>query len=256
MKGAGPSVVIPTLDEADRLPGLLEALRFAAVGEVVVSDGGSRDDTVAVARRHGATVVEGPPGRGPQLDRGARATQGEVLWFLHADTWPPPDAVARIREALADPAVMGGAFVRHTVSDRRHGGLGVLLRVFDLSSAVGRSAYGDQGIFVRRTAWEAVGGFGDAPILEDHAFTRRLARRGRWVRVWRPIRVSGRRFEARPLYYIAVMSTFPALHRAGVSAHTLARWYRHERGGDPEAVARAGRRTLTPRRWGRRRGRR
>src|SRR5205823_1182592 len=80
------SVVIPALDAADELPGALAALAGSElVDEIVVSDGGSRDGTVAIAEAAGARVVAGPCGRGPQLIAGAAAAKGEWLLFLHAD---------------------------------------------------------------------------------------------------------------------------------------------------------------------------
>lgn len=222
-------MIIPTLNEAARLPRLLEALSWMLVDEVIVSDGGSDDATVLLAERGGARIVVGAVGRGAQQAAGARAASGNVLWFLHADAVPPVDAIAQIRAALRDEQVVGGAFRLHTVSDRGPGGLGPLLRIADLRSRFTRHPYGDQGIFARREAYLRAGGMPEQPLLEDLAFTRALRRIGRLRTVPASIRVSGRRFEARPLYYLGVMNLFPTLYRLGVPPERLARWYPAER---------------------------
>src|SRR5262245_48922609 len=99
------SIVIPTLDEGERIGAMLESLGRLRTGvgvEILLVDGGSRDETVAIAGRHGARVLSTERARGAQLHAGACAAQGAVLWFLHADTHPPPDGIERILEALGD----------------------------------------------------------------------------------------------------------------------------------------------------------
>lgn len=223
------SVVVPTLGEAERLPRLLSRLQWMPVHEVVVSDGGSEDGTAEVARRGGARVVVGVPGRGRQLDTGARAATGDVLWFVHADTLPPVDAVAHIRRALADARTVAGAFHIRTLDDGGRRRLGPLLRVADLRSRWSRRPYGDQALFVRRSAYDAVGGFSDRPLLEDVELSRRLARHGRVARVPAEVKVSGRRMQNRPLYYLAAFHLLPVLDAAGVAPERLRALYPHER---------------------------
>src|SRR4029453_11291218 len=113
------SVVVPVLDEARRIAGHLSALhRVAGIDEVVVVDGGSRDDTVAIAQRApGVGVITSGRGRGIQMTAGARAARGDVLLFLHADAVLPPDSARLIARALEDPAVVAGAFRVHTVAE-------------------------------------------------------------------------------------------------------------------------------------------
>jgi glycosyltransferase involved in cell wall biosynthesis len=104
------SVVIPTVDAADELPGALAALAGSSViGEIVVSDGGSRDGTVAIAEAAGARVVAGPRGRGPQLIAGAAAAEGEWLLFLHADCRLAPGWEHAVGEFIAQPGASGRA---------------------------------------------------------------------------------------------------------------------------------------------------
>src|SRR4051812_24744582 len=108
------AIIVPTLDEEDTVRRHLPAA-LAAADEVIVADGGSADGTVAVARALGAQVVEGPPGRGGQLNRGAAAARADVLLFLHADTTLPERGGERIREAVAAGAPRGALPLRFRV---------------------------------------------------------------------------------------------------------------------------------------------
>jgi len=225
------SVVVPVLDEARRIAGHLSALqRVPGIDEVVVVDGGSRDDTVAIAwRTPGVRVVTSARGRGTQMNAGARAARGDVLLFLHADAVLPPDATRLIDHALEDPGVVAGAFRVRTVAESDARWLGPLLRLADLRSRVTRLPYGDQAVFVRRIAFERVGGFPDQPLMEDIELARRLWRVGRIRTVPGVVRVSGRRFLANPVRAVVAMRVFPLLYRLGVSPARLARLYGNPR---------------------------
>lgn len=219
------AVVIPVLDEADRIDAQLDHVRTFGFDEVVVVDGGSRDDTVARVRAHAdVSCLDHTRGRGGQLNRGAEASSAEVLLFLHADVRLPPDARVRIREALGDEATVAGAFKTWTVPDAPLW-WAPLLHVADLRSRVTRYPYGDQALFVRREAFERVGGFPDQPLLEDLALSHRLRGIGRIARVDARVQVSGRRFVASPLRATLSMNLFPRLYAMGISPERLARWY-------------------------------
>ena len=219
------AAIVPALDEAVRLGATLRALELAGIAERIVVDGGSRDDTVAIARAHGATVLQGSPGRARQQNLGAAASTAEVLIFVHADVLVPSDAARWVRRTLARPGVVAGAFRTRT----RFDGAGELpvhahwLRLADLRSRLGRVAYGDQAIFVRRTTFLELGGFPDIPLMEDLELSRRLRRLGRMPVVPREVLVSGRRFVAQPLRATLCCHLFPALYDLGVSPATLAR---------------------------------
>jgi hypothetical protein len=107
--------------------------------------------------------------------------------------------------------------------------LGPLLHLADLRSRYTRLPYGDQAPFVRRSAFDAVGGFPAQPLMEDLEFSLRLRRLGRIERVPGRVQVSGRRFIARPVFFTALVNVFPALYRLGVSPTTLAKLYAHVR---------------------------
>lgn len=226
MTSGALAVVIPVLDEEARLGTRLAELRAQpGIAEIVVVDGGSRDATVAIAAARGVRVVTAPRGRGSQANAGAAATTADVLLFLHADVQLPAAAGRWIAEALADPAIVAGAFRIRTVADRGRNWLGPLLRLADLRARVTRYPYGDQALFVRRSAFEAVGGYPAQPLFEDLELARRLWRIGRIRTVSACVYVSGRRFLQRPLRSLLAMHTFPMLYRLGVSPETLLRLY-------------------------------
>ncbi len=217
------AIVIPTLDEERGLPEFLPPA-LAAGDEVCVSDGGSSDRTVEIARSMAARVVEGPPCRGLQLNRGARATESEVLLFLHADTRLPEGAAGLVHEAIAGGAVGGGFMVRFEPARRamRYAHLvGPSLRTRIIGCPLG-----DQAQFARRDAFLALGGFREWPILEDLDFMRRLKRSGPTTIIDRPVITSARRFLRRGvLRTTATNYLIWALYFAGVSPRRLARLY-------------------------------
>ncbi|MGH9465615.1 MAG: TIGR04283 family arsenosugar biosynthesis glycosyltransferase, partial [Thermoanaerobaculia bacterium] len=216
------SIVVPALDEAEELARHLpDAL--AVADQVVVSDGGSADGTAEVARRLGALVVHGPPGRGGQLNRGAQATDGEVLLFLHADSTLPADGVARVREAAGVGAVGGGFRLRF---DAASPALRLGARLINLRTRLTRCPLGDQAQFATRAAFDALGGFRDWPILEDLDFARRLKRLGPLALLPSEVTTSARRFrDGGWPRTVATNWLIWGLYFAGVSPRRLARLY-------------------------------
>ncbi len=223
------SVIIPTLNESARIGSRLEELRALAADEVVVVDGGSTDGTPDRVREFPAVnLIDAGPGRrgrARQMNLGARESTGEILLFLHADCRLPADAFSRVRAALRDPAVVGGAFRIRTVCDAGASRLTPLLFLADLRSRYTMVPYGDQAIFVRRQTFDAMDGFPDQPLMEDLEFSRRMKAWGRVQTVPATVEVSGRRFLARPLAFTIAVNVFPLLYRLGVSPQRLARWY-------------------------------
>lgn len=200
-EGGSVSVIVPTLNEASSLRRLLPRLLDRPGAEVIVSDGGSDDDTVQIARDAGAIVVQGERGRGAQMNRGAAVAGGEFLLFLHADTDPPTDWNEIIPGVLSRPGVAAGAFrfaLREPVAGRA-----LIEWLVDLRCRVFRMPYGDQGFFLRKTLFTALGGFPNQPILEDLEMVSQARRWGSVEVVDAVARTSSRRWRER-----GVMRTF------------------------------------------------
>ena len=219
-------IVMPTLDEERALRQHLPAAR--AIGEVVVSDGGSTDDTVAVARELGAQVVVGGAGRGRQLRVGADAApDADVLLFLHADTILPAGARQAIADAVARGAE-GGGFRLRFAPETPLFRLGSA--IVNLRTRLTKLPLGDQAQFVTRAAYDALGGYRDWPLLEDLDFARRLRRRGRSVVLPCAVITSTRRFRQRGIARtVATNWLIWGLFACGVGPHRLSRLYAHVR---------------------------
>ncbi len=226
------SVIIPTLDEATRLPGLRARLsRDSPAPEILGADGGSRDGTDRLALDHVARLVRVAPGRGQQLAAGAAAAGGDLLLFLHADTDFPTGGLARIAETLeAHPEILGGNF--RLVFDGPSGFSRWLTGFYARIRARGLY-YGDSAIFVRAEAYRALGGIRPIALMEDYDFTRRLERAGRTCCIAEPPLVtSSRRFDGRhPVAIVWGWLKIHALYHLGVPPRRLAKTYEAQRAG-------------------------
>jgi rSAM/selenodomain-associated transferase 2 len=220
------SIVIPALNESANLARLLPDLAaHEREAELVVVDGGSTDDSQAVVARVGAVRwLSAPRSRAGQMNAGARAAQGDVLLFLHADTTLPVGAGAAIRAALDDPAVVGGRFdVR---LDSRRPLLAVVGWLMNRRSRLTGICTGDQGIFVRRAVFEALEGYPDIPLMEDVELTRRLKRQGRLAALRMRVVTSARKWETEGvLRTVGLMWTLRLLYALGAPPARLHRWY-------------------------------
>jgi rSAM/selenodomain-associated transferase 2 len=219
------AVVIPARDEAEQIAAAVSSAREPGV-EVIVVDGGSRDATAAHARQAGARVIASEPGRARQLAAGVSAVgDADALLFLHADSVLPAGWSAAVDAALADRAVAGGAFAMRFAergARLRFVELGVRLRL-----ALARLPYGDQALFVRRTALLEIGGVPQAPIMEDLDLVRALRARGKLALLPLPVITSARRYLAGGVLrtmarnWLALAAWSLGLDRARVAA-----WYR------------------------------
>jgi rSAM/selenodomain-associated transferase 2 len=216
------SIVVPTLNEATALPSLLQPLSNSAA-ELIVADGGSDDGTVELAGRYADHISQGPPGRALQMNRGAALAQGEWLWFIHADS----------RLLMSAEAYLGA--IEHAQSwgffPLRLSGHGVSLRVIErfinCRSRLSRVATGDQGIFLRRSLFESLGGFAEQPLMEDIEMCKRL--RATAAPSVSPIllQTSSRRWEQRGVARtVLLMWRLRLLYFLGASPQWLARQYR------------------------------
>lgn len=217
------SVVIPAFQEAAHISAAVSSARKIG-DEVIVVDANSPDGTAQLAAAAGARVLQAPKGRGPQLDAGARHARGDVLLFLHADSRLPASARAAILEVLSHPDIDGGNFLLHFEPETRVGRL--FGQLYDLRRRTLRIYYGDSALFLRRSAYEALGGFRPLPILEDYEFIRRLERRGRTLYLRHiAVTTSARRFAHRPLRTLLIWAAVQGLYSAGVSPYRLAQLY-------------------------------
>jgi rSAM/selenodomain-associated transferase 2 len=220
------SIVMPVLDEAARMQPALAALaplRASGV-ELIVVDGGSRDGTPAQCAGAADVLITAPRGRARQMNAGAQASRGEALLFLHADTTMPPDALALVGNALAHNA-WGRFDVRIAGRSRL---LPVVAALMNLRSRWSGIATGDQALFMRRAAFEAVGGFPDQALMEDIEICKRLRRSfGKPVCLRAKVITSGRRWDERGAWRtIVLMWRLRLLYWLGVSADRLAAAYR------------------------------
>ncbi|MDF1825860.1 MAG: TIGR04283 family arsenosugar biosynthesis glycosyltransferase [Verrucomicrobiales bacterium] len=196
------SVIIPTLNEAENLPATLDCFRAAGIEEVIVVDGGSEDGTVERAVAGGSRVLTAPePGRAGQMNLGARESSGEVLLFSHGDTRIPSQTLRNLEFVLKEsPELVGGGFARRFESRS------CLLRFTawcsDFRGRWWGLFLGDQGIFVKRSVFEALRGFDEAVVPgEDLDFSYRMAKAGRTCLVGPPVMSSARRFEKRGAFH-------------------------------------------------------
>ena len=223
------SLIVPVLSDAGHAARLLDQVAAEPAVEVLVVDGGADPGLESLAAgRARVSVLRAPRGRARQMNAGADASRGEWLVFLHADSQMPSGWVDAILHA--PPPAVGGWF-RFALDDEawqaRLIERGTRWRVRLL-----RLPYGDQGVFVRRSAFVQLGGFQDLPFLEDVEFVRRLVRAGPVVELALPLVTSARRWRRDGWFRRSTANmAIVALYFAGVSPARLARWYMRERDG-------------------------
>lgn len=219
------SVVVPVRDDAAALARVLAGLPPAGGVEVIVSATPGDEAPLAALRaaRPDVRWVSGPPGRGPQLNRGAAEALGRWLWFVHADSAVPPgwgDQFAR----LDGEDIVGGSFAFGLASAAWQArviewGVRWRVRIFGLP-------YGDQGMFVRRAVFERMGGFAPLPLMEDVEFVRRLHREGRLAHLTVKLPTSARRWEQQGWWRRSTANVLTlGLYALGASPERLARRY-------------------------------
>jgi rSAM/selenodomain-associated transferase 2 len=223
------SIIMPVLDEGEGIAATLDALAdLRTLGaEVIVVDGGSRDATIQRARLRTDRVISAPRGRALQMNAGAAKATGDVLLFLHADTRLPRHADHVVLTALERSDRAWGRF------DVKIEGRSLLLLLvgwlMNLRSRLTGIATGDQAIFVRRDAFQTVGGFAEIPLMEDIALCKRLKRVSRPLCLSERVITSGRRWEKNGvLNTIILMWRLRLAYFFGADPNELARQYGYE----------------------------
>lgn len=225
-RNAPISIIVPAYNEAAVIADLLRALApFRSRGhEVIVVDGGSEDDTAATAAPWADRVLTAPRGRAQQMNAGAQAAQCEMLWFVHADSGVPQDADALIGCARESGAAWGWFDVRLSGG---HPALRMVEWMMNRRARLSRIATGDQGLFVTRALFQAVGGFADIELMEDVELSKRLRLHARPVSIRVPLVTSSRRWERDGiLRTILLMWRLRLAYALGVHPNALAKRYR------------------------------
>jgi rSAM/selenodomain-associated transferase 2/rSAM/selenodomain-associated transferase 1 len=223
------SVIIPTLNEAQAIEPTISSLKQCRRTEIIVVDGGSRDETVEIARSLGAKVLTSAPSKAMQMNAGAAEASGEVLLFLHADSRLPDNFEQCVTAALDRSEICAGAFSLGIESDAV--GLRIIERVANWRARVFQMPYGDQALFVCRNLFFEIGGYPDYPIMEDFEFVRRLKRKGKIVILPDTVQTSPRRWlnlgivKTWLLNQIIIVAFY-----LGISPQRLSRWYAREKG--------------------------
>lgn len=223
------SVIVPVFDEEERIGEFLKNLRDTDT-EVIVSDGGSRDDTVRICHLEGVRVVSGPPGRARQMNTGADKANGDLLVFLHVDTILPSRFPDLIRETIEAGAVAGAFSFGVKVNSWS---MGLIQWAANFRAWRLGVVFGDQAIFTTREAFLAAGGVPDQPIMEDYELWRRLKRVGRTEII--PVRAitSARRWSEKGTWRTTLIhQAVTWLYVLGVSPERLAGWYRAKMGSE------------------------
>ncbi len=216
------SVVIPVLNEALKIEAVIESTRAQSPLEIVVVDGGSDDSTVA--RAAGADLIlQSAPGRAAQQNFGASKCVGDVILFLHADCHLGFGAISELAAVMQDETVVGGSFQQRI--DDSSTIYRLVERGNNMRAQWCKWAYGDQGIFVRRSVFESLGGFREIPFMEDLLLSKQLKRYGKVTQLESTVTTSARHWQKRGVVRQTLMNWWLiTLLHCGVSPNRLAKF--------------------------------
>lgn len=219
------SIIIPVLNEEQSIKSLLNQLQsYRKLGhEVIVVDGGSTDNTVSVSESLADQTINSEAGRAVQMNTGVAQASHDVFWFLHADTILPENSIETIEASLVNTD--WGRF------NIKLSGKNIMFRVIEnminIRSTISGIATGDQGIFVKRQAFDAVGGYSELPLMEDVELSIQLKKLSRPACLKETLITSSRRWEKNGITAtVLLMWKLRFLYWLGVSAERLATQYK------------------------------
>ncbi len=229
------SIIIPVLNEAGQIQVAIDRLcaqNFDGRLQIIVVDGDAGGSTIkSLENEDQITCLVSKPGRAHQMNKGAQASQGQNLCFLHCDTILPDDALNTIKTTLANPAIDVGAF------DLSIDAKGITFRIIEKTascrSRLTKIPYGDQAIFLGRFLFFDLGQFPEIPLMEDVAFMQQVKKQhGRLCILKSPVLTSARRWQQEGRLYTTLRNwTIRILYALGVSPHKLVRVYKNHKPG-------------------------
>jgi rSAM/selenodomain-associated transferase 2 len=218
------SIIVPTLNEELVLKKTLIQIQQLSPYELIVSDGGSTDNTKSIAQNLSHRVVTGSNSRAIQMNAGAKQATGDLLLFLHADNRLEPKGYQKMLKCMENPKWIGGAFTLCIESDKWSINLITLLA--NMRSRYFGLVYGDQGIFVRAEVFKNINGFSPIPICEDLDFYRRLKKKGPVHLLKEKVHTSPRRWIKEGVAFTTARNILIALlFELGFPPRTLTKWY-------------------------------
>ena len=218
------SIIVPTLNEELVLEKTLTQFQQLSPHELIVSDGGSDDDTRNIAGRFSHRVITGSAGRALQMNVGADEATGDILLFLHADSRIEPESYRKMQQCMQNPKWIGGAFTLCIESGKWS--LKLIALLANIRSKYFGIAYGDQGFFVRKEVFNDMNGFSPIPICEDLDFYYRLRKKGSVILLKEKAHTSPRRWINEGIFFTTVRNFIIAvLFGLGFPPHILTKWY-------------------------------
>jgi rSAM/selenodomain-associated transferase 2 len=218
------SIIIPTLNEAGNIKETIISSQFSNNVEIIVVDGGSKDETLFIAKSLNVKVIISPPGRANQMNVGAMAASGEILLFLHADTRLPANFEQMMRTTLVKPGIVAGAFALRI--NAPNWGLRLVELGVKWRSHLWQMPYGDQGIFLTKDVFQQVGNFPPIPIMEDFELIRKLKTMGKIYLLPTPVITSPRRWLKKGIIQTTMLNQIIVIaYLLGVSPQQIRNWY-------------------------------
>lgn len=219
------SIIIPVLNEATNILRTISAAQTGTNIEIIVVDGGSTDGTLELVKTLSVQVVQTTPNRALQMNTGATLATGDILLFLHADTRLPSHFDPWVRQTLANPGTIAGAF--QLKIDAKTPSLRLIEKGVNWRSRSLQMPYGDQAIFLKTTTFQDIGGFPPLPIMEDFELMRQLRRQGHIEIVPTSVVTSGRRWQKLGVLKTTLLNQLVILgYLLKISPQQLASWYR------------------------------